>query len=148
MKISYKCDYALKIILYMSAPQNSLVHIEELSETQDIPRKFLEQILLDLKKGGFIGSKKGPNGGYYLLKTSDSILLGDIIRFIEGSVYPISCIDPGKPATCVETSKCILAPIWRRIGLSITKIIDSVNFKELAIEAEKKAGANSSNYCI
>ncbi len=58
MKVTYKGDYALKVILYMSLNKNSLLHLEELSKSQDIPRKFLELILLELKRGGFINSKR------------------------------------------------------------------------------------------
>lgn len=148
MKISYKCDYALKVILYMSENRKEFVHIEELSKSQDIPRKFLELILLDLKKGGFIDSKKGPKGGYFLLKEPQDILLGDVVKFIEGSVYPISCIDPGLNSNCAELRRCVFAPVWKRVGESISAIIDSINFKELAIEAAVKRKEESLNYCI
>ena len=87
MKISYKCDYALKVILYMSENKNEFAHLEELSKTQDIPRKFLELILLELKKGGFVESKKGPHGGYYLLKEPRDISLGDVVKFKIGRAH-------------------------------------------------------------
>lgn len=148
MKISYKCDYALKVILYMSENKSNFVHLEELSTTQDIPRKFLELILLELKKGGFVDSKKGPNGGYFLLKEPKDIMLGDIVRFIEGSVYPISCVDPSMPKSCSEGRNCVFAPVWKKIGDCISLIIDGVNFKDLALEASKQRNEENLNYCI
>lgn len=148
MKISYKCDYALKIILYMSENKGEYVHLEEVSKTQDIPRKFLELIFLELKKGGFVDSKKGPHGGYFLLKEPKDILLGDVVKFIEGSVYPISCVDTSMPKSCSELKKCVFAPVWKKIGDSICSIIDSVNFKDLAVEASKKRNEENLNYCI
>ena len=148
MKISYKCDYALKVILFMSENRNELAHLEELSKTQDIPRKFLELILLELKKGGFVDSKKGPNGGYFLLKDPKDISLGDVVKFIEGSVYPISCVDPSMPKSCAETRKCVFAPVWKKIGDCISSIIDGVNFKDLAVESAVKRKEENLNYCI
>lgn len=132
MKISYKCDYALKIILDLSFYyQKELISIKDISQRQDIPKKFLEQILLELKKGGFLNSKKGPNGGYSLAKSPEDIILGDVIRYIEGSVYPISCIDRESPTECSELCECVFAPIWRDVGDAITEIIDGINFKDL-----------------
>ncbi|OGV20752.1 MAG: hypothetical protein A2X47_11070 [Lentisphaerae bacterium GWF2_38_69] len=148
MKISYKCDYALKVILFMSERKNDFAHLEELSETQDIPRKFLELILLELKKGGFVESKKGPKGGYYLLKEPKDIKLGDVVRFIEGSVYPISCVDPTLPQSCKERRKCVFAPVWRKIGECINSIIDGINFQDLVIESARKRKEENLNYCI
>lgn len=132
MKISYKGDYALKIVLDLSMyyPDN-LVSILDLSKRQDIPKKFLEQILLDLKKGGFLNSKKGPKGGYSLAMPPESIRLGDIVRYVEGSVYPISCIEPENPTECKDKACCVFAPLWVDVGDAITKIIDSVTFKDL-----------------
>lgn len=148
MKISYKCDYALKVILYMSENKSKFVHLEELSKSQDIPRKFLELILLELKKGGFVDSKKGPNGGYFLIKEPSEISLGDVVKFIEGSVYPISCVDPSQPQSCSEIRKCVFFPIWKKIGDCISLIMDGVDFKELAAEASKKRKEENLNYCI
>lgn len=132
MKISYKGDYAMKIVLDLSMyyPDN-LVSILDLSKRQDIPKKFLEQILLDLKKGGFLKSKKGPKGGYSLAKAPEEITLGDIVRYIEGSVYPISCIEPKYPTECKDKACCVFAPIWVDVGDAITNIIDNINFKDL-----------------
>lgn len=132
MKISYKGDYSLKVILDLSMHYpHSLVSIQELSTRQDIPKKFLEQILLDLKKGGFLMSKKGPKGGYALAKSPESIILGDVIRFIEGSVYPVSCIDPVHPTECRDKPNCLFSTIWIEVGDAISSIIDNISFKEL-----------------
>ena len=132
MKITYKGDYSLKVILELACSYpEKLVHIEEISRKQDIPRKFLEQILLNLKRGGFLESKKGAKGGYTLARAPKDIILGDVVRFIEGSVYPISCIDCNKPSLCAEIPDCVFAPIWKEVGDSISKIIDGINFETL-----------------
>lgn len=132
MKITYKGDYSLKIVLELACSYpDKLVHIEEISQRQDIPRKFLEQILLNLKRGGFLMSKKGARGGYTLARPPREITLGDVVRYIEGSVYPISCVDCESPSHCDELSGCVFAPVWKEVGDSITSIIDGINFETL-----------------
>jgi Rrf2 family protein len=132
VKITYKGDYSLKIILELACHYpDKLVHIEEISKRQDIPRKFLEQILLNLKRGGFLISRKGARGGYSLARAPRDITLGEVVRYIEGSVYPISCIDCEAPSPCAEISACVFAPIWKSVGDAISSIIDNVNFETI-----------------
>ncbi|MBN2657778.1 MAG: Rrf2 family transcriptional regulator [Spirochaetales bacterium] len=132
MKITYKGDYSLKVVLELAChyPEN-LVHIEEIANRQDIPRKFLEQILLNLKRGGFLVSRKGARGGYALARPPRDITLGEVVRYIEGSVYPISCIDCEAPSPCNELAACVFAPVWQSVGDAISDIIDNVNFEKL-----------------
>jgi Rrf2 family protein len=149
MKISYKGDYALKVILDLSNNYpGGAVHIEEIANRQDIPRKFLEQILLELKKGGFIQSKKGVNGGYFLARRPKEILLGEVIRFIEGTTYPISCIDPTAPKTCSEINRCVFYPIWQKIGSRVTSMVDNINFEQLQEEDLRIKGKSAISYHI
>jgi Rrf2 family transcriptional regulator, cysteine metabolism repressor len=138
MKVTYKGDYALKVILDLASYYpGELVHIEDIAKRQDIPQNYLEQILIMLKKGGFIQSKKGPNGGYCLTRPPKKITLGEVIRFIEGTVYPISCIDPEASQTCAEVNQCVFSDIWREVGDSISSIIDKVDFEQLKEKANK-----------
>ncbi len=132
MKISYKTDYSLKIILDLSRhfPAN-VVRIEELSKRQDIPRKFLEQLLLNLKKGGYIQSKRGPRGGYFLTRDPGEIFLGDVVRFISGPIYPIACIDPLENQSCDFKQKCVFAGIWKQVGQEISSVVDNISFANL-----------------
>ncbi|MFA5928466.1 MAG: Rrf2 family transcriptional regulator [Candidatus Margulisiibacteriota bacterium] len=133
MKITYKSDYALKVILELAiAYPSNLLHIEDIARRQDIPKKFLEQILLELKKQGFVLSKKGPNGGYMLAKKPQKISVGDIVRAMEGTIFPISCIDPALPATCRETSRCVFLPIWQDVNKAITDIVDRMDFQQIS----------------
>lgn len=131
MKISYKCDYALKTLLELAKNYNSkLLTIKELSKNLDIPQKFLEQILLELKKGGFANSKRGAIGGYYLEKSPNKIILGEVIRFIEGPLEPIACVNKNYKG-CREINSCVFRNIWQRTAQAIYKIIDTVNFEDL-----------------
>jgi Rrf2 family protein len=94
MKITFKGDYALKTVLDLALNHDAgLVTIVDISKRLDIPKKFLEQILLDLKKGGFVNSRRGKEGGYYLSKKPSEISVGDVIRFIDGPTEPIACVN-------------------------------------------------------
>ena len=138
MKISYKDDYALKVILDLARHYpDEIVRIEELSQRQDIPKKFLEQILLSLKNGGFVQSKRGPKGGYHLARNPKEIFLGEVVRYMSGSVYPIACIDPVVKHHCDFKPRCVFAPIWRKVGDQISEVIDPISFANL-VEQESK----------
>jgi Rrf2 family transcriptional regulator, cysteine metabolism repressor len=141
MQISYKTDYSLKIILYLSGkyPQGS-AHIKEIAGSQDIPKKFLEQVLLLLKKGGFLLSKKGPHGGYFLARAPKEIVLGEVIRFVEGPIHPISCIAPQLEDSCSFAASCIFRDIWIEVESAIAGVIDNITFHDLLTrEQEKRA---------
>lgn len=149
MQISYKTDYALKVILHLSGNYpDKLDHIKDISQKQDIPKKFLEQVLLLLKKGGFVMSKKGPRGGYFLKKAPHQITMGDIIRYIDGSASPISCIDAGNEESCNFSSFCVLRPVFQEVEKAVSDIIDKKNFKELLKEEKKFKAKAAQNYQI
>ena len=111
MKITYKGDYALKTILNLSLHYNQgLVNIHDLASSSDIPVKFLEQILLELKRGGFVDSKRGTKGGYFLTKSPEKITVGNIVRFIEGPIEPkVQSIKVVKILEAVYLESCGLA---------------------------------------
>lgn len=141
MQISYKTDYSLKIILYLSGCYpDGTAHIKQIADAQDIPKKFLEQILLLLKKGGFVASKQGPRGGYFLTKPPAEIAVGDVIRFVEGPIHPISCIAPGAEESCSFASTCVFRDIWLDVETAIANVIDTISFSDLLEREKKKRG--------
>lgn len=149
MKISFKGDYALKVILDLADNYpNRMIHSEDIARRQNIPQKFLEQILLELKRGGFVQSKKGPGGGYSLSRYPKEISLGSVIRFIDGSVFPISCVDPSAKQPCDTLSSCVFSPIWKQVGSGISKIIDNIDFQQLKENLKKLKEKEVINYTI
>lgn len=141
MHITYKGDYALKAILNLALHYGKgVVTMHEVAKDADIPIKFLEQVFLDLKKGGFVESRRGKIGGYFLTKPPSKIKLGEVVRFIDGPIEPISCIEEGY-AGCSDIYKCAFRKIWREVTKNISEIIDNITFEDLAnqIEAQKEA---------
>jgi len=138
MHITYKGDYALKAILYLSVHYaNKPVTINEMASHLDIPVKFLEQILLDLKRGHFVESRRGKIGGYILAKLPSQIKLGEVIRFIDGPIEPIACVEKGYSG-CGDLYKCVFRKIWQDVSGVTSGIIDNITFEDLANEIKTK----------
>lgn len=139
MRISYKGDYALKAILELALRygREDAVSINEIASTGDMPENFLEQILLTLKRGGFVKSKRGVNGGFALAKEPALIKVGDIIRFIEGPVEPISCVEDGYRG-CKDIKNCILRDMWKEVSRAISTVIDTMTFEDLVVRYKER----------
>lgn len=90
--ISKKTKYGLKALAYIARQEDKMVQIATVAEHENIPHKFLESILLSLRKAGFLGSKKGKGGGYYLLKKPSEIPMTDVIRILEGPIAMLPCV--------------------------------------------------------
>ncbi len=141
MRITYRGDYALKTILDLAVYyRNSPVTIHELAKRADIPIKFLEQILLDLKRGGFVESRRGKVGGYLLAKEPAKIKLGEVIRFVDGPIEPIACTEK-KYSGCNDLYKCVLRKIWQEIGKATSNIVDNITFADLVNQVKLKQEA-------
>ncbi len=133
MKISYKGDYALKTLLELALNYNKgVLSITELAKRCDIPDKFLEQVLLTLKKGGFVDSKRGINGGYFLASSPERITVGEAVRFIEGPVEPISCVGRKSYNGCKDFKSCVFRELWSQVHQATSLVIDTITFAELA----------------
>jgi Rrf2 family protein len=142
MKITFKGDYAIKSLLYLSARYirergaESYSQIQEISKDQDIPLKFLEQILLSLKNAGFVRSLRGKNGGYTIARDPEEIKLGEIIRLMDGPLSPIACVSRSAYQKCDFEPRCVLKPIWARVNDAISGIVDNISFRQL-VEMER-----------
>lgn len=143
MRITYKGDYALKAVLDLAIHYDKgLVTIHEIARRIDAPIKFMEQVLLDLKRGGFVESRRGKIGGYMLAKPPKEIRVGDVVRFIDGPIEPIACVEKNYTG-CTEINKCVFKDIWRRVAAATADIIDGVTFEDLARRAKKAQQALS-----
>lgn len=133
MQITYKGDYALKAILYLTIHYNrSVVSMQELAKKLDIPLKFLEQIFIELKKGKFVESKRGVKGGYFLTRHPKNIKVGDVVRFIDGPIEPIACADLSKKYKgCADIYSCAFREMWIKVAQSISGVIDRITFEDL-----------------
>jgi len=141
MRVTYKGDYALKAILDLAVHyDHELVTSHDLAQRIDAPIKFLEQVLLELKKGGFIESRRGKTGGYLLSRPPAQITVGDVLRFIDGPLEPIACVREGY-MNCGDSPKCVFRPIWQQVDHAISQVVDNINFADLAQKADHRQQA-------
>ncbi|MDR1997892.1 MAG: Rrf2 family transcriptional regulator [Candidatus Margulisbacteria bacterium] len=132
MRISYKCDYALKVLLELTLSLNKgVVSSQELSKRLDIPLKFLEQVLADLRKGGFVESRRGNIGGYVLVGNPARVMLGKVIRHVDGPVEPIECLN-AHYRNCRDIKSCVYKKVWGRVNKAVTDVIDNVSLEDMA----------------
>src|SRR3989449_7138066 len=117
MNISVKGEYALHAIFDLSAqPPSQPVKIADIARRQNIPQKFLELILAGLKQGGFVESRRGAEGGYLLARPAESVTVGEVIRFVEGSGH-----DKGRSRRKTETP---FNGMWQEVNRAVSEIID------------------------
>ena len=134
MKLSLRGEYALRAMLVLGLKYNAeVVRIQTISEHQRIPKRFLEQILNDLKSGGFVQSKRGVAGGYRLAKEPRTITLAAIVRHVEGALAPVSCVSERfyEKCSCPDESRCAIRSVMKEIREAILKVAERVTISEL-----------------
>jgi Rrf2 family protein len=122
------------------------LHIRDISKAQDIPRRFLEQILLQLKRAGYLRSRKGPAGGYYMSRPPDEITVAEVIRVMDGPLAPIDCVSVTAHEVCPHEASCGLKWLWKEVRDAVAEITERATFGELAertraARAGRKRGA-------
>ena len=110
----------------------SVVRIQAISEHQNIPKRFLEQILNDLKSAGIVQSRRGVAGGYRLAKRPEEITLAAVVRHVEGALAPVSCVSERfyEKCTCPDESRCAIRSVMKEIREAIVKIAERVTIAE------------------
>src|SRR6476660_3610915 len=131
MKLSVRGEYALRALLVLARDyqeDDSVVRIQEVSERQNIPKRFLEQILNDLKSAGIVESKRGIAGGYRLRRPPDRVTLAEIIRHIEGPLAPVSCVSHNfyEKCSCPDESRCAIRSAMKEIREAVVKVAERV----------------------
>ncbi|MEA2005124.1 MAG: Rrf2 family transcriptional regulator [Acidobacteriota bacterium] len=132
MRISRKGEYALRAMIDLSLNFNKgSVQIHEISEKEKIPKKFLEHILLELKKAGLLQSKRGIGGGYWLIKPPEEITLAQVIRLIDGPLAPLGCVSEWAHISCPEEKNCGLQSVMLEVRNAIVKILEGITFADV-----------------
>ena len=133
--LSRKAKYGLKALIHLAQRAGEgPVLIEELAEAERIPRKFLEQILLELKKKGLLVSRKGRGGGYQLGKGPDAIFMGEIIRVLDGPLAPVPCVSVtayGKCDECLDERTCGIRLVMQEVRDGIAGILDTTSLADV-----------------
>jgi Rrf2 family protein len=144
MKLSLRGEYALRALLVLGQNyEQGVVRIQTISERQNIPKRFLEQILNDLKSAGMVQSRRGVAGGYRLAKRPEQISLASVVRHIEGALAPVSCVSERfyEKCSCPDESRCAIRAVMKELREAVVKIAERVTLAELcersrALQAE------------
>jgi len=134
MKLSVRGEYAIRALLVLGLKYDSgVVRIQTISEQQNIPKRFLEQILNELKSGGFVESKRGIAGGYRLARNPQLITLAAVVRYVEGALAPVSCVSERfyQKCSCPDESRCAIRSVMKEIREAIVRIAEKVTIAEL-----------------
>jgi Rrf2 family cysteine metabolism transcriptional repressor len=139
MSVSSKCYYALRAVYALSehgSPEP--MKIAEIAEREQIPIRFLEVILGQLKGGGFVQSRRGAEGGYRLARPADRITVGDIMRYVDGPIAPVDCVSQTRPKECEFHGDCHFFGFWGRMRQAISDVVDRTTFADLVRENQQR----------
>lgn len=134
MKLSSKGEYALRAMLVLGLPHGrGIIGIAQISKEQNIPQRFLEQILTDLKSAGLVQSRRGVSGGYQLAREPEDISLAEVIRHIEGALAPVSCVSERfyEKCSCPDESRCAIRSVMKEIRDAVVRLAQRISLADL-----------------
>jgi Rrf2 family protein len=143
MRLSKKGEYAIRALVEIGFEShlrpNTLIQISTVAERTNIPEKFLEQILLALRNGGVLKSKRGVEGGYALAKPPAEISLGEVVRLLDGPLAPIPCVSESayEPCSCPDEESCGLRIAMKQVRDAICGILDNYDLDRVISEVQK-----------
>ena len=143
MRISTKGRYALRVMIDL-AEHNSgnYIPLKDIVARQEISQKYLEGIMTDLAKAGFLDGQHGKGGGYKLNRSPDNITVGEVLRIAEGDLAPIACLSENADP-CSRAAECRTLPMWEKLYTMIRDYFDGITLADLMIN-----DSEGNNYVI
>ena len=132
--ISQKAKYAMRALLSLARTTcGETKMIGDIAREQSIPKKFLEQILLELKRAGYVASRRGRAGGYELLRPAHQIMFGEVLRLIDGPLAPLPCLSKTayrRCEDCRDESACEVRHVFERVTLATREVLDQTSLAD------------------
>ena len=145
MRISTKGRYALRMLVYLANRQDDgYISLKEIADSQDISKKYLEQIVPLLNKSGILRTNRGNKGGYMLAKKASDWTVGDVLRATEGNLAPVSCLE-FESNDCPRAAECATLFVWKGLYQAINSYLDSVTLQDVISHTD---GLTGDDYCI
>jgi Rrf2 family protein len=145
MRLSKRGEYGIRALLLLAKqnPPGELIQIKQIAIKENIPLKYLEQILLTLRHAGLLHSRMGIGGGYHLAKPPGSITLGQIIRTLDGPIAPVNCVSQMayEPCDCPDENTCGLRMAMLDVRTGMTSILDNTSLADVLQRMQSKAVA-------
>jgi Rrf2 family protein len=133
MKISRKTDYALRVLFTMVDHYGgNPIPVGELARRNDVPKRFLEQIVLELKSQGWVKSTPGARGGYFLAKNPGAIMMGDVVRYFDGILAPIDCVSVTGYKRCSQEPVCRFRRVFLNARNYVAGVMDRLSLADVA----------------
>ena len=149
MSVSLKCQYGLRALFELAKREGAgLTRLTEIAEKQAIPPRFLENILNQLRQGGFVESRRGKDGGFLLMRPARDITVGEIVRFIEGPIHPVGCAGENPTHKCPLVGRCVFMGLWLEAKSALETVYDGKTLKDLVDEDKLLTTQSANDYCI
>ncbi|MCM8804990.1 MAG: Rrf2 family transcriptional regulator [Candidatus Omnitrophica bacterium] len=146
MKFSTKTLYGLEALIDLGVSyKGKPIYVKDIAKRQNISERYLEHIMLALRKSGILRSIKGWKGGYEFLKNPSEIKVKDIVEILEGKILPVECIE--RKDICKRSGNCVAAEFWADLKKEIDDFLNRITLKEL-IEKQKKKIKKTVHYEI
>ncbi|MBE3638322.1 RrF2 family transcriptional regulator [Mangrovicoccus algicola] len=132
--ITQKTKYALKALMVLGDAGKEALTIEQIAQRSGAPKRFLEHILIELRKAGYLAARRGRSGGYHLIRDPRSIALGALLQQIDGPIAPLPCLSRRsyQPCEdCADEESCRLRRIFGQVFYSYLVLIDSLTLDDL-----------------
>lgn len=136
MKLSKRGEYGMRTLINLGIAQDvgrEVLSASELSAADNLPLKFVEQILADFRHAGIVGTKRGKFGGYFLKKEPSQIKMGDMVRLLDGMLAPIPCASEAfyQPCTCADEDHCGLRMLMIDVRNAVSNILDRYTLEDV-----------------
>lgn len=132
MNISTKGRYGLRALLNLARqPAGIPLTLSAIASRENLSEGYLEQLMAPMKRGGIIGSSRGAQGGYFLARPADEILVGEVFRALEGPLALTSCVSEADSKECSRKESCGSAFIWAEVQNAISAVLDAYTIADL-----------------
>ena len=143
MKLSTRGRYGLRAMIDMAQNQDkSPIATHTIAAREGLSERYLEQLMVPLKRAGLVKSVRGSQGGYVLARDPREITAGDVIRVLEGPIAPVDCVSEANPEACTRSDYCVTRTLWTKVRDSIAEVLDSYTLADLAEESRQASPGN------
>jgi Rrf2 family protein len=151
MRLTKKAEYGLRAIINLGIAQalgRSRVSVADLAFADNLPMKFLEQILITLREAGYVDTQRGKNGGYFIAKDPKTIKMGDLVRLLDGPLAPIACASSTayEPCSCADETHCGLRMLMIDVRNAISGILDRYTLADVVEVTLRKIRRNGAEH--
>lgn len=132
--LSMKAKYALRALIVMATQEKKMMQSKVIAQQADVPAKFLEAILSELKHNGVVNSKRGIFGGYFLSRPASQVMIGEVVRVLDGTLAPLPCASVAhyrKCDDCVHEDACVVRKVMVDVRNAIANVLDGQSLADM-----------------